>query len=97
MKFLGKLSVYTFVGFLGAGINFLLMPYLSHFIKPGEYGILSMVNSYVTILIPLVGLVAAGLISVDYFKIKDKIEFALLFSSVQVIPLLPAIFFFSDQ
>jgi O-antigen/teichoic acid export membrane protein len=93
MRNLAKLSVYTLVGFLGAGVNFLLMPYLSHFIKPGEYGILSMVNSYVTILIPLVGLVAAGLISVDYFKIKDKAEFASLFSSVQVIPLVPAVFF----
>ncbi|TMI64938.1 MAG: hypothetical protein E6H07_03200 [Bacteroidetes bacterium] len=93
MKNLAKLSVYTLVGFLGAGVNFLLMPYLSHFIKPGEYGILSMVNSYVTILIPLVGLVAAGIISVDYFKIKDKAEFASLFSSVQVIPLVPAVFF----
>lgn len=93
MIFLRQLSVYTLVGFLGAGVNFFLMPYLSHFISPGEYGILSMVNTYVTILIPLVGLVAAGIISVDYFKIKDKAEFASLFSSVQVIPLVPALLF----
>ena len=93
MKFAKHLSIYTIVGFLGAGVNFFLLPYLSHFIHPGEYGILAMVNSYVTILIPLIGLTAAGIISVDYFRIKDKKEFASLFSSVQVIPLLPALFF----
>jgi O-antigen/teichoic acid export membrane protein len=85
--------LYTGVGFLGAGINFILMPYLSHFITPYEYGLLSMINSYVTVLIPLIGLVVSGLIFVDYFKIKDKDEFALLFTSLQLIPLLPALFF----
>ena len=75
------------VGFLGAGINFTLMPYLSHFIPPYEFGLLSMINSYVTLLIPLIGLVVSGLIFVDYFKIKDKDEFALLFTSLQLIPL----------
>ena len=90
---LKKISIYTFIGFLGAGVNFFLMPYLSHFINPTEYGLLSMVNSYVTILIPLIGLVASSIISVDYFAIKDNAEFASLFSSVQLIPLVPAIIF----
>ena len=93
MKFFKKISIYTFAGFLNAGISFFLMPYLSHFIKPGEYGILSMINAYVTILIPLIGLAGSGIITVDYFKMKDKKEFASLFSSVQLIPLLPALFF----
>lgn len=79
--------LYTGVGFLGAGINFILMPYLSHFITSYEYGLLSMINTYVTVLIPLIGLVVSGLIFVDYFKIKDKNEFALLFTSLQLIPL----------
>jgi len=85
--------LYSGVGFLGAGINFILMPYLSHFITPHDYGLLSMINSYVTVLIPLVGLVVSGLIFVDYFKVKDKDEFALLFTSLQFIPLLPATLF----
>ncbi|MBK7291047.1 MAG: hypothetical protein IPI78_12925 [Chitinophagaceae bacterium] len=51
-----------------------------------------MVNSLVTILIPLIGLSAAGIINVEYYKIKDKNEFASLFSSAQVIPVLPLLF-----
>jgi len=93
MKLIKQFSTYTIIGFLGAGISFLLMPYLSHFLKPEEYGILSMVNSIVTILIPLIGIAAAGIINVEYYKIKDKSEFASIFSSVQLIPVLPLLFF----
>lgn len=93
MKFIKQLSLYTFIGFFNAGISFLLMPYLSHYIDPAGYGILSMVNSFVTILIPLVGLTASGLIAVEYYRVKDKKEYASLFSSVQVIPLFPGLIF----
>lgn len=93
MKLVKQFSIYTFIGFLGAGINFLLMPYLSHFLKPEEYGILSMVNSLVTILIPVIGLVVAGIINVEYYKQKNKQAFASLFSTVQLIPVLPFLFF----
>jgi O-antigen/teichoic acid export membrane protein len=68
------------------------MPYLSHFIDPVGYGMLSMVNSFVTILIPLIGLTASGIISVEYYKLKDKTQFSSLFSSVQLIPLVPGLF-----
>jgi O-antigen/teichoic acid export membrane protein len=94
MKFLKQFSLYTFVGFFGAGINFFLMPYLSHFIKPSEYGILSLVISFVSILVPFVGMVASGILTVEYYKMKDRVKFASLFSSVQLIPVLPGLFFF---
>jgi len=93
MKFLKQLSLYTFVGFIGAGINFFLLPYLSHFIRPGEYGILAMITSFVTIIVPLISLVAFGLINVEFFKIRDKTEFASLFSSILIIPVIPTIIF----
>jgi len=93
MKILKTLSLYTFVGFLGAGINFFIMPILSHHLNPAEYGILSLINSYVTILIPLMGLVASALINNEYYKMENKAEFASLVSSIQVIPILPFLFF----
>jgi O-antigen/teichoic acid export membrane protein len=92
MRFVKQISLYTFIGFFNAGISFLLMPYLSHFIDPVGYGMLSMVNSFVTILIPLIGLTASGIISVEYYKLKDKTQFSSLFSSVQLIPLVPGLF-----
>jgi O-antigen/teichoic acid export membrane protein len=91
MKYFKQFSLYTFVGFFTAGISFLLMPYLSHYIDPAGYGILSMVNSLVTILIPLIGLTATGFITVEYYKVKDKKEFTSIFSSVQAIPVLPGL------
>src|SRR5687768_2757159 len=91
MKLFKQFSFYTFIGFFNAGISFLLMPYLSHYIDPAGYGILSMVNSFVTILIPMIGLTATGLITVEYYQVKDKKEFASLFSSVQAIPIVPGI------
>lgn len=89
MKYLRQFSIYTLVGFIGAGVGFFLMPYLSHFLQPAQYGILSMVNSLVTILIPLIGLTVSGIINVEYYRQKDNAKFASLFSSVQFIPVLP--------
>lgn len=93
MKIFQQLSIYTFVSFLGAGIGFLLMPYLSHFIEPGDYGILSILNSFITLIIPLISLVASSIISVEYYKMKEKSDFASLFSSIQLIPVVPTLFF----
>lgn len=91
MKLLKSLSIYTFVGFFGAGVNFLLMPIISHYLTPEDYGITALFSTYVSLLIPLVSVVAYGLISVEYFKLEDKSEFASLFSSVSCIPILPTL------
>jgi O-antigen/teichoic acid export membrane protein len=86
MKFLKQLSLYTLVGVIGAGINFFIMPVLSHYLTPADYGLLSLFNTYVTILIPVVSISSYSLLSVDYFKQKDKKAFASEFSSIQLIP-----------
>src|SRR6266508_182862 len=86
MKVLKQLSLYTFVGLFGAAINFFVMPVLSHYLSPADYGLLSLFNTYITILIPLVSLSAYSLLSVDYFKEKDKKVFASKFISIQTIP-----------
>jgi O-antigen/teichoic acid export membrane protein len=87
MKFIKQISLYTFVGLFGAAINFFVMPVLSHYLSPADYGLVSLFNTYVTILIPLVSLSAFTLLNVDYFKEKDKQVFASKFNSIQVIPL----------
>ena len=91
MRLLKSLSLYTLINFLGAGVNFFLMPVLSHYLSPADYGITSIINTFVTLLYPIVGFLAFGIITVDYYKIKDPKEFASLFSSLQVIPVIPAL------
>jgi O-antigen/teichoic acid export membrane protein len=93
MKFIKQVSIYTFVGVIGAGINFLIMPILSHHLSPTDYGILSIINTYVTILVPVIGICASAIISVEYFKQRDLSKFASLFSSIQLIPLLTTLIF----
>lgn len=93
MKLFGQISTYALVGALGAGTNFLLLPYLSHFLSPSDYGVLAMINTLVSILIPLTGIMAFSWISVEYFKKTDNKEFALLFSTVQVVPIIPFLCF----
>jgi O-antigen/teichoic acid export membrane protein len=87
MKLVKQLSLYTLVGVIGAGINFFVMPVLSHYLSPVDYGTLSLFNTYITILIPLVSLSANGLLNVEFFKEKNKERFAARFSSTQVVPL----------
>src|SRR4051794_22113926 len=91
MKMLKSFSIYTFVGFFGAGINFFLMPLLSHYLTPSDFGITSIINTYVTLLFPILGMNAYGIISVEYYKTRDKKDFASLFSSVQFVPIIPTI------
>ena len=91
MKYFKSVSLYTFAGFIGAGINFLIMPVLSHYLSPADYGLLALFNTYITILIPLVGLLANSILSIEYFKEKDEKVFADKFTSVQVVPFITSI------
>jgi O-antigen/teichoic acid export membrane protein len=87
MKFLKQVSLYTLVGIIGAGINFFIMPLLTHYLSPADYGLLAICNTYVTILLPVVSISAYALLSVEYFNQKSKEVYASQFSSIQLIPL----------
>ena len=85
---LRSVSLYTVVGFLNAGISFLLLPVLTAYLDPADYGVISLVNVYVSVLLPIVGLSTAGYVAVEYYNPAfPKKDFASLFSSVRVIPL----------
>jgi len=89
MKLFKTFSTYTIVGFLNAGIGFLLLPLLTHYLSPSDYGIISLLNAYVLILMPIVGLSTSSFISVEYYNAKiPAAEFKRLFTSVRLIPTL---------
>lgn len=69
------------------------MPFLSHYIEPAGYGVLSVFNTYVLILSPVMSVVSYSLITVEYYKMNDRTEFSKLFSSIQFIPLAGFLFF----
>lgn len=92
MKQLRIFSLYTFIGFLNAGIGFFVLPILTHYLTPADYGVISLMNTYVTILMPVIGLCTSALVGVEYFnKELSPKEFRVLFSSVRAFPLLMAV------
>lgn len=98
MKLFKTFSVYTIVGFLNAGIGFLLLPVLTRYLTPRDYGIISLMNTYVLILMPIAGLSTSSFISVEYYNNKIPAgEFKRLFSSIRLVPtlvILPLAFLF---
>jgi O-antigen/teichoic acid export membrane protein len=89
MKLFKTFSVYTIIGFLNAGIGFLLLPVLTHYLTPADYGIISLLNTYVLILMPVAGLSTSSFISVEYYNRKiPPGEFKRLFSSIRLVPTL---------
>lgn len=88
IRYFRTFSLYTFVGFLNAGIGFLLLPILTAYLTPADYGIISLVNVYVMLLMPIVGLSSSGYITVEYHNpTVSRGEFKRVFSSVRSIPL----------
>ena len=88
LKLLKHFSLYTIVGFLNPAINFFLTPLLSHYLLPADYGLLSLFNSYIALIIPLISIVAYAMLSVEYYKEKDASIYASKFVSIQVIPII---------
>ncbi|HEX7905927.1 MAG TPA: polysaccharide biosynthesis C-terminal domain-containing protein [Chitinophagaceae bacterium] len=88
LKFFKHFTLYTIVGFLNPAINFFLTPLLSHHLLPADYGLLSLFNTYITLVIPLISVVAYALLSVEYYKEKDPAVYASKFVSIQIIPVI---------
>lgn len=81
MNLLKQFSIYTLTTFLVAGIPFLLLPVLTHYLTPEDYGILSLMNSIIRVAIPFVTLGGVYAITLEYFKLEES-DFRSYFSSV---------------
>jgi O-antigen/teichoic acid export membrane protein len=88
-KGLINISIYIIVSVISAGINFFLLPVLSHHLLPADYAIVSLLNTYVLLLMPLISLLSYAVLGVEFFKMKDKREYARLFSSALFVPVIP--------
>lgn len=87
-------SIYSFVN---KGISFVLLFFIANYINPQGYGFVSLFGTFVMIIGCVINLNTNGLVSVDYFKEKDKfprtvnfVSFvtfigAILFSSIVVL------------
>ena len=81
MELFKQFSIYTLTTFLVAGIPFLLLPVLTRYLSPEDYGTLSLMNSIIRVAIPFVTLGGVYAITLEYFKV-EKPAFSEYFSSV---------------
>ena len=81
MKLFKSFTIYSLTALFTAGIPFFILPVLTHYLNPFDYGQLSLFNAYVSILVPFISLGSTGLIDIEFFKNK-QLDFSKLFSSV---------------
>ena len=79
-------SIYTLTSFLVSGIPFLLLPLLTNYLSPRDYGIISIFNTSVRLVMPFIGIGIITSIGIEFFKLS-KDEFRSYFSSVLIIPI----------
>jgi len=96
MNFLKSLSIYTLTSILNSAIPFLLLPILTHYLTVEEYGLLAIIQIFITFTIPFVSINIQSTLQLEYHQLKAD-EFALWVSSVLIIPLITifiVLFFF---
>ncbi len=96
-----QVGVYTATGSLAKVISFAALPFFVNTLSEGDIGILTIFNNCIVFLSPIISLGVLYTISVDYFKL-DKQQFAVVFSSSLLVPLLlsivlvPILYLFSE-
>lgn len=71
MKLAKNISIFTFFNLLNAGIPFLLLPVLTTYLSPEDYGIIDIFNSLIMLFTPIVGLSIIESINRYYFEEKE--------------------------
>lgn len=65
-------GMYLGANLINKSLIFLLLPILTHYLTPDDYGIVVMFEVTLAILLPIVGLNVHGFVSIKYFQDKDN-------------------------
>lgn len=91
MKFLKSFSLYTIASFIEKGIAFFLLPVFTFYLTKKDFGVLALLTSISSFVLPLVTLGIQGAISVAYFK-GEKSNYQSYFTSSIIPPFTIAVF-----
>lgn len=80
MKLLSSFAVYTLSGFINAGIPFLILPILTKYLSPGDYGIVSLFSAFESFVLAFVTIGIIDIIGFEYFR-ATKEKFRIIFSN----------------
>lgn len=64
--------IYTLLQLINSGIPFLLLPILTRYLTPEDYGMIATYNTFVGVLSVFVGLSMSGAVSVSFFHLKQE-------------------------
>lgn len=93
-----SLGIYSFFGIFSQLIPFLLLPIITHYLSPADYGVLAMLNVTIALAIIFIGLNTDAAVGREFFE-RDKIDFpsyitnCLYISLICCVTMLPVIFF----
>lgn len=73
-KFVQSAAIYTITNVINKALPFLLLPVLTRYLSPGDYGIVSMFGVLVSFVVPFTGLNVHGAISRMYYE-RETIDF----------------------
>ena len=100
--FVKSLSIFTVANVVNAAIPFLLLPVLTYYLSPADFGIISMFQVLLTILLPFAGYNSESSV-IRYYYEKDKFNYssfitnALYLVLIGAVILIPVFFFFGDD
>ncbi len=69
MRLANQILTYGAANVFNAAIPFLLLPLLTTYLAPADYGVLALLQLYAALALPFIGLNIQGLISVDFFRL----------------------------
>lgn len=82
---------YSAVNILNAGIPFFLLPILTKYLEPKDYGILSLFQLLMTIIMPFVSLDSHSILIIEYSKLSFE-QFRKLLSTIIWLPIVGFLF-----
>jgi O-antigen/teichoic acid export membrane protein len=77
---------YAFINMINASVPFMLLPILTKYLEPSDYGILSLIQLLMMISLPLVLFNTHGLLTIEYSKMQND-EFKIFLSTIVWIPI----------
>lgn len=91
--------IYTLLHLINSGVPFLLLPILTRYLTPEDYGMIATYNTFVGVVSIFVGLSMAGAVGVSFFHLKQEElrkyignVFNILLLSVSIVTLFVMIF-----
>jgi O-antigen/teichoic acid export membrane protein len=91
-RYVKPLTVYGFTIFSNAAISFFTFSLLTHHLTEVDYGIISLYNSFIVLLMPFIGIGVSFVLNVDYFKM-DREAYRQQFANGLVIPITSCLVF----